>query len=349
MWREYLAELIGEDEAGQFQEEYMPRPGVSGAHVLLVRRRDTGVRYAIKYGVTPRHPLEDQVVNQKMIMPLFGERHFPVMYVSGPKMIVMEAVGTQSLHDAVVEGSQNLPFLKEIYGKILNRFAQVWETSARLYQPTVKMTRDPVARAERIRQRIESSVFDARSLGSVVSRPVVVNGQKLPSLGELLLKMLDTYTPPKKLVTCHGDPNASNFMINDRGYWWLVDFEWVGIHDWRVLAGQFAGWWISNATHLRTQPSIRIDGNITIDYATETPQSVDALIQRSRELAEETGEQFGENQSSDWTHWRHQVDLQTALFLLGEMRFLEARGRSNRAIPLLGEGLKIIAGIPNKS
>ena len=47
--------------------------------------------------------------------------------------------------------------------------------------------------------------------------------------------------------------------------------------------------------------------------------------------------------------FEQQIKLQLAILLLGDLRFLEARNRSQYAIPLLGEGLRLLTEIVNLS
>lgn len=334
MWREFLAQILGQHEADQFEELWMPKPGVSGAHVILVRRTDTGQTFVVKFGETPRHPLLDQVKKRQLIAPLFGEHHLPRVLACNEELLLMEAADGQNLHEAVISGSYAIDYLKEMHLKVLARFGEVWIKNSKPYVDGFSFARDPIERAQRIAAAVQSRVFDGVPLVQVLDKPVIINGQKLNgTLRSLLDKLTQYYKPPKQVVLCHGDPNADNMIINSSKGWWLVDWEWVGYHDWRVLASHFVGWWVSNATLLKEQPTVHVDGRLEINYSLTQSELVTALQDQAWEFIERVGISFKEE------NWHAQVSLQLALFLLGDLRFIETRGRSNHAIPLLGEGL----------
>jgi len=90
---------------------------------------------------------------------------------------------------------------------------------------------------------------------------------------------------------------------------------------------------------MKKHPQFTVDHEIHITYDLNQSEVVTSLVDAAWVFAKSMGEQF---QDPDW---QRQVTLQVAVMLLGDLRFLEARGRTNYAIPLLGEGLRLIASL----
>ncbi|HPV70779.1 MAG TPA: phosphotransferase [Candidatus Magasanikbacteria bacterium] len=337
MWRQLLYDVLGK-EAESYQIIEVARSGASGPKVLFLKNFITEEIYAFKYGLPEqlRVPITKQIANRRTIAPLFGEHHLPEIVLSGENFIMMPAIKGHDLHMCAMEGIYDLEYLLEMESRILDHFSRVWQKTALPYVDQ-KFTRDPLDRAARIRKALQSRVFGLLSVEDIYQKTVVINGQEQPPLGVLLDKMTQLYSPPKNIVICHGDPNADNILINDRQDWWLIDWEWVGIHDWRILASHLIGWWLSNASLLISHPKIEVNNKIKISYQIGFHPLIGPMIDQAWRLAENLGQTWQEE------NWRQQINLQLANLLLGDIRFLEARGRPRHTVPLLGEGLKYLA------
>ncbi len=334
----FLREAIGSD-ADNFYVVGVASSGASGPRVLILEDIRSGKRYALKYGDT-RIPIPEQVKNRQLIAPLFGENHLPEIFISGERVMLMEAIDGQTFHESVVKSTYDLSYLLEVYRKVLARFGEVWEKTAEPFSSTVSLARQPIPRAEKVRDAVSRRVFNGQALKEVVKNQVVVNGVETEySLDSLLDLMVSCYSVPTHTILCHGDPNMDNIIINSHMGWWLVDFEWVGRHDWRIPASHFVGWWLSNASFLKGTPRVEVNGTIRIDYQIGQSELVSALLAEARKFIEGMGNNFHEKQ------FERQIKLQLAILLLGDLRFLEARGRSQYAIPLLGEGLRLLAEV----
>lgn len=338
MGLDHLREVVGNDADNFFVVE-VANSGASGPRVMILENTRSGRRYALKYGNT-RVPIPEQVKNRQLIAPLFGENHLPEIFISGERAMLMEAIDGQTFHESVVKSTYDFSYLLGVYGKVLWKFGEVWKKTAETFSSTTSLARQPIPRAEKVREAVYRRVFNGQALRDVINNPVVINGIETKySLDSLLDLMVGCYSAPTYTILCHGDPNMDNIIINSHMGWWLVDFEWVGRHDWRIPASHFVGWWLSNASFLKGTPRVEVNGTIRIDYQIGQSELVSALLNEAWKFIRVVGDEFREDR------FEEQIKLQLAILLLGDLRFLEARGRSHYAIPLLGEGLRILAEV----
>ncbi len=342
VWKNLLKELIGE-EACNYEVVDVARSGASGPRVIIVRNQGSGNEYAVKYGDT-RVPIPQQLRSREMLGPLFGEHHLPPVVFAGERIMVMEAIDGKTLHEAAVEGVYDAGYLQGVYHRILRRFGEVWEKTKVPFDGNTTLRRNPETRARAIVAMLYRRAYGGLTMGQLAENLVVINGVATLPLKELLESFVDFYETPAWVITCHGDPNADNILINGHRGWWLVDWEWAGLHDWRLVASHLIGWWISNASMMSAKPSVVLSQDaINVNYDMLIPPTIQAIINQAWEFVREVGTRFGE------ANWERQVKLQVAALLLGDVRFLEARNRTQHAIPLLGEGLRIISELINGS
>lgn len=334
----YLRDVIG-DDANKYTVVGVASSGASGPRVMILEDITSGKLYALKYGDT-RVPILQQVKNRQMIEPFFGKNHLPEIFIYGEKVMLMEAIDGQTFHESVVKSTYDFSYLLSVYKKILGKFDEVWVKTAEPFSENVPLVRQPLPRAEKVREVVYRRVFGGQALRGVAENQVIVNGMETHhSLDSLLDLMVDCYVNPTHTILCHGDPNMDNVIINSHMGWWLVDFEWVGRHDWRIPASHFVGWWLSNASFLKGTPQVEVNGTISINYQIGQSELVSALLVEAWKFIGEIGTKFQEEQ------FEQQIKLQLAILLLGDLRFLEARGRSHYAIPLLGEGLRLLSEV----
>ena len=343
MWYAHLRSVLG-TEADRYEIVSVAESGASGPRVVILRDISSGKMYALKYGET-RVPIFQQVRNCQTMVSLFGERYIPEIFISGEKVMLMEAISGQTFHEAVIKSLYDLPSLVEAYKKILEKFGEVWKKTAEPFSSTVSLARQPIPRAERVREAVFRRVFDGQNLREIAGNKVVINEIETGySLDFLLELMTDRYFSPNYTTLCHGDPNMDNIIIDSDMDWWLIDFEWVGRHDWRIPASHFVGWWLSNASFLKEASRIKVGNDtICIKYQIVQSELVSALLAEAWKFMENMGDSFKEKQ------FEQQIKLQLAILLLGDLRFLEARNRSQYAIPLLGEGLRLLTEIVSLS
>jgi aminoglycoside phosphotransferase len=334
MWQEILADMVGQFEASQYTVIKVAETGASGPPVVIVRDKRTGRAYAVKYGET-RVPLREQAHNSKVISQLFGGKT-PRVSLSGEKLLMMEAVNGSTLHRAVVNGMLNQDELVDIFSSVLDAFCEVWDMTSQEYSPELKLRREPTSRAKKINNLL-GYYIDAE-VGDTENLEINLNGIQLGPIRRLLARAVDEFLAPSRYVVCHGDPNADNIMVDHHGRWWLIDWEWLGLHDWRVMISHLMGWWISNASFLSDAPQVRRSGNtLDLTYKIELHPLVPRFLEIAWEKARSLAHKWGE------PDFEKQINLQIGILLLGDIRFVEARDRVPYKLVLLGEGLRFLA------
>lgn len=314
------------------------RWGCSGPKVVFLRNGNPR-RLALKYGQT-RVPISTQLENRHLLAQFIPHRLPEILsycnYSEGEAML-MEAIDGPNLHEAVMLGLVSDQEVLHIVQSIMADFLQMWIKS-RSAEHSFMTPRDPKIRLIRVK---EAAIRSLLSLGIRIEDEVIVNNKSVGRPADLL-SVLDTYSPPDFSVFCHSDLNADNFVVGSEGKWYVVDWEWVGRHDWRLCMSHLYGWWSSNATRLECRPVISRLGETTIRVAYElSSPSICADIQKLCIHACETvAKRLG-----DKGDWQRGLNLLVAALLLGDIRFIPNRGRVEYTIPLLGEGLRILSNL----
>jgi len=337
VWRVILSTIIGKEEASQYEVLKVSNSGVSGTCVVIVADRRTGKRYAVKYGES-KVPLTEQAQNTRRMAELFEDVRIPRIVLCSPQLLMMDAVEGETLQETVVKGIYPATSLIKIFEAILRAFTAVWKKTAQPYDAGVELRRDPKGRIERICSSLCEHVCVDLSLCSFRETPLYVNGVRCGELGTMFQELTTGYKPPRNIVECHGDPNADNIMIDSHKDWWLIDMEWAGLHDWRIMMSQLIGWWISNATYLTNgTPTCRVRNNrIELDYRISMHPVAQMLMEIAWRYAAEVAQSLGE------VDWERQIQYQLGTLLLSHVRFAEQRNRSEYRLVLLGEAFKFL-------
>lgn len=330
---EILQNMFGND-THRLELLSMSRFGCSGPPVVFLRNGGPG-SMALKYGKT-RVPISTQIKNRELLVNHLAHRLPKVLnsinYPDGQAML-MEAIEGPNFHEAVMLGSLTDEHILGIVDRIFGDFQKMW-LATKSNQPFSE-TRRP---AERLKRVTRAALKSLKALDISPSNRLVVNGKDLGVVMNLLDR-LKKYRSPKFSVLCHSDLNADNFVITPSGEdYYLVDWEWVGRHDWRLSVSHFFGWWTSNATRLKTEPRVEKKGNrVEFSYELVMPPVCRAIQDRCRKLANQTARLLGDEK------WPNGFDLLVAALLLGDVRFVDRRNRGEYVIPLLGEGLRMLA------
>lgn len=329
---EVLEVFFGQD-GHQLELISVARFGSSGPRVVILK--DNSITYALKYGET-RVPISTQMKNREILakyIPCRLPRIERYGKYKGGEAMLMEAVDGPNLHEAVMLGSIPDGGAIKIVQSILYDFTAMWDATR---GKCGVLTRDPTDRAQRIITAVSSAL---EQLGVERYDHLIVNGQDVGILEKLLPKLL-SYKHPQYSVLCHSDLNGDNFVLaSGNTSWFIVDWEWVGRHDWKLSLSHLIGWWHSNATKLKGEPVIKRTGRpnrVEIIYDLTMPEVVTPIenlcLQHGEEIARVTDEQ----------DWRNQLRLLIATLLLGDLRFVETRGRKEYKLPLIGEGLRLL-------
>ena len=343
MWQKILERLLkGKPElsARKFVEVEVPRLGVSGANVIVLT--DSKDFYVLKWA-DPRseHPIMVQVQKREEVANLYGENHVPAIVASNHEAMLMVYAG-DTLSWAVNRNALSLTELARRVDIVYGKVSSVWlKKKNQPYTTAEMLARQPLERWKRIKRAVLEQNLHGVALQREQGLPLVVNGQHLPPLRNLLRLVRKMYQPPKRIVYCHGDLTGDNILVDratDDG-WQFIDFDWVGWHDWRVAASFMGYWWWSNHSTVNNA-SISVEGRrLIIDYSVEESAAAKLVMKRADAFAQRIGERFGEQSTQ-----RDQLRLQGAILLLGDLRFVEERGRMpEHSIALLGKGIELLA------
>lgn len=308
----------------------VPKAGVSGTNVVLVRSK--GLVYALKFGVgqTPLHRLiakRDILARFKpMTEHLVTIRDYCTYDEGGVwgEALLMDAVIGPSLHDLAVAGQ---PLALDVQQSILTAFRAVWKESRRPFGGT--LLRDPKARA------VKASVAMAEVLaryGIGQQDPLVINGVELGSLATLA-PMFERYEYPAFQVICQQDLIGDNFLIDDARRWYAIDLEWVGWHDWKSSASRAYGWWKTMASEGFASIH-RLQHGVEITYELTLPETCRRLEDICLQSFRSTSAELDEN-----ADWAQMFWLLVGYSLLAQLRFSKDRRREQFDLPILAEGL----------
>lgn len=315
--------------------------GGSGAIVRIFWSPSLRRFLAVKSNLRSGRP-EDDVKSRALLAPLFGDHHVVSVVEAVGDKLVMEAVPGCTLHEAAMGVTMRARTLAAVVEEIYTRFNRVWMETARTPGPDAVPKRDMVARAARIQSSIRGLSVGAVSLESCLDLPVFVNGKSLSPMRDLLSLVHDRFEPSRRIVFCHGDPNADNVIIMP-GFenWKLVDLEWTGWHDPRVCAAQCVAWWILQGRRYPEPGSVSIRSRgLHIEYPKPwLCRRVEEILFRGRMFVKSVGSRLDE------TDWDRQLHLQVATYLLGFQRFLETRGQEHLRVPILGEAFRLLAAL----
>jgi len=304
---------------------------VSGATICLCKDA-AGNTYALKRykKANMRVSVNEEVGNHHALRQFWGN-HLPAIIDWGEDevpWVVMEAIECPNLLQAI---DQQQPGSQAVVSDIFDALLAMWSQTKSANQP---ISRDPNERADRVADSLKP-MFAGLEVHS--DDCIIVNGRPLGALSSLLPKMYNDGETTFS-VFCHGDPNPENFLVKE-GKWWAIDYDRVGLHDWRLSFSHFMGWWESNASHVVGKPTLkRLAKNVVeLEYQTRLPKLACHIRCMSENFADRTGRELKDPQ------WKENMDRYVGTFLLGETRFLEQRGRQDFLLPLIGRGLELLA------
>ena len=284
--------------------------GVGGT--IVVTMTDGYEKYVLKMGsiANLRNTIEEEISRRKFLLPHL-EGHLPEVVMSGLKPATISS---------------------EIISQILGAKQKLWLSTARPYVAT-DCLRNYQKRADELVLRIQQLLICSHRISEFLGLPVIINGQTFPSFDQLINR-LSHYVPSLHICNSHGDLNADNILILEDN-WFLVDWEWAGLHDWIESISRICGWWQMMGTTLQEVPKITITNNhLQLDYVISSPSIVGELfsktIKKGRLIAKEMGEK----------DFDKKLSYMLATYYLRDLHFQRQRGRQNFAIPAIGEAFK---------
>ncbi len=323
----------------------MPKPGASGPTVVIFTNNGSGRELAIKFGAS-RIPIKEQLANRATLAPYFEHRLVPIIGSrtdchEDDSAILMPAY-LCNFHEAVVEEQMfDDDRVLDIWRTILAEFTGLWRSTQIQWEPSlgVRLMRKPDARTEKIAVSVGAYVppaFD-HPLADFLELPVVVDDIVYPSLAQTFEQIRVAYRPPTVAVYCHGDVNANNVMVDKEGEWAMADWEWCGLHDWRLSASHLIGWWLSNAAIQQSRPTANVfESRLVLDYQSR----LNPIVQQMVKTAGQAVNQFAlsVNEAEFEKQWR----LMLTVLLFGEVRFIALRKLCPEiGIYLIGEAMRM--------
>lgn len=313
-------------------------PGSSTSRVFLY---SIGTNQLVAVKILSEHSaarvtLSSELENRSKLSSYIEEKIAEVYWygkIDGYEVIVYEAVGSNSLHGEVLWGTLSQHEITTIWEEFLHTMTTMWLASAR--KPAESSPRPYENRMHRIESGVKDYVTRNYSL-EAMHAPMVINGNKRESIFELVNNLRKE---PRllKSVTCHGDPQPSNIIINrSRRAWKLIDWEWSGEgHDWRMMAAHMYGWWFTRTVRFERQPMMTYDGEqLNINYSVVD----DSMNNKMLSMTLDHMKEYMHANRDDLEALKQYL----ALLLLGEVRFAHIWGREAYIPYLIGMAYELL-------
>jgi len=338
--------MVGDDTSPELV--IVSDPGSSGARVFIIRHPRSGLIYAVKCVQNGRVSLVEEIARREIIRPFFLE-HLPevlmIQRLGEYEVMISECRGEQTLHSLIINSLMPQDQLRMVWHEVVSTLVGTWQRTK--YYPFMDMLcpRYFKARCQRITDGVRSLVINGIRIADCISMPVVINGEGYPSI-EDALHQIEAVGKPQFGVTCHGDPQPSNIVVDQNRFWSLVDWEWSGRHhDWRAMVSHLYGWWPTRCSVLSTEPGVEISqGRLHIDYSFVLPTHITAYQQEAVSAYQEMSEN-GNCSSND----AEDINRYLMALYFGESRFLHLWGRQCYLAPFLAEAVKAGAHLMGRS
>jgi hypothetical protein len=311
--------------------------GSSGATVRIVKYLD-GSLIAIKTASDPRVPAAKQKEAREAILPLFADRLPDVLFAGphrGHDVLVTECPSALTFADEAANQGPT-PALVETWRDIAATLAGAWMASAQPGYCPERATRNHLRRLQRA---VAGLRFASRTLRVPLLAPqrISVNGTAYGAW-YTAYDLLAAVLPPTVRVACHGDPQPANILIDASRRWYLVDWEWSGLHhDWRMMISHLVGWWYVNDILSGSRGSVVVtSAGLELAYDQPDIRSIEPWVRPIADAFDTMSE--AHRRDCDLTA----VALHTALLLLREIPRTAARDARHLLAPLFGEAMRLI-------
>ena len=329
----------------------------SGRKICVVHDLASGKRYILK-GMLRRDSFRRQVDSRMALVRYLGAENLAeiLAFVPGANferfvgedVMILEWLSGITLHQAVMEMRLPEGVCVAAWRQILDKMLDLWVKTKRPYSPSDEgvYVRPDGTRTKNIQQGVFGIKIDGVELGSVSHLPLVINGQRYPSITQLY-KDLGCYRSPRVTVYCQNDVNADNFLVDVEGGECrvrVIDYDHTSHADQRLSASHLIGWWLCYGINFTTEPPRLWLENECLHFAFQA--SLPTICRRLIKEALDVGNAFCQRLAADGQgdeYYHQQVMRLVSLYLIGETRFLMNRGYPTwRIIPTLGLGLKSI-------
>lgn len=321
--------------------------GTSGAHVFLIRRMDSAQTYAVKCVRGGRITLAEEISHHQIIQPFFGD-HLPnVLWlgqIDGHEVMVSECRGGHTLHSMIMHSLLPQNRLRAIWEEIVTHLTKVWGVTRHSPFMMELCPRYHPARCQRVKDGVLELTLSGVEIRNCLSLPLVINGKEYPSITEAFAE-IEAVGRPQFGVTCHGDPQPSNVVVEMTGFWSLVDWEWSGRHhDWRTMVSHLYGWWPMRYAVLLDEPNVVVrSGKLHIDYQFVLPAHIASYQEAARRAYLSMCEDVGMDPEDVFD-----INRYLATLYFGETRFLQLQSRGCYGAPMLAEAVKTASAVLRK-
>lgn len=316
-------------------------PGSSGARVSIFRHSRTEKLFAVKCANEARVSLKNEIARRDYLKPYF-EGHLPrvLMFqvIDGYEVMISECRGLNTLHQLIVQSELPHAYMLNIWEDISAKLLDMWQKTRSEYQPELN-PRNFSARMQRIKDGVQGIKLLERSLEQLWELPVKVNGRKYSSLADTFREIQNIETPDFG-VLCHGDPQPSNFIVDQNGHWNCIDWEWAGgPHDWRMMMAHLHGWWTTRCLALTKDPSVKVSKDVLeLEYDAFVPTHLLSYQNTSIGLLKSMAPTAQERVRAI-----NGVNRYLAALYLGEVRFLPLWGRNAFTVPMLAQAVMAVS------
>ncbi len=334
--------MVGDDASPELV--VVSDPGSSGARVLIIRHPQSGHTYAVKCVKNGRVSLVNEIARREIIKP-FLKDHLPevlmIKQIGEYEVMVSECKGEQTLHSLIINALMPHDQLRKTWCEVVVSLVKTWQQTKHYPFMDMLYPRYHKTRCQRIIDGVHSVVINGIKIADCISMPVIINGEEYPSI-DSLLPQIEAVGKPQFGVTCHGDPQPSNVIVDRSRSWSLVDWEWSGKHhDWRTMISHLHGWWPTRCSILMVEPEIRIQQRkLNINYSLLVPSHLAEYQQEAASAYREMTD--SSNDSED-------INRYLATLYFGELRFLQFWGRQSYLAPFLAEAIKAAARLTGSS
>jgi thiamine kinase-like enzyme len=318
-------------------------PGSSGARVSIFRHLRTGNLFAVKCASNSRISLQNEISRREHLVPHFRE-HLPhvlsCQIVEDYEVMISECRGINTLHQIIMRSEWPHERTLGIWNDIAQSLLSMWHKTTCRYEPALN-PRNFAARLERIENGLKPVTIGDFCISKIWDSPVRVNNVQYPSLGETINE-IKKIEHPSIGVFCHGDPQPSNFTVDDEGRWNCIDWEWSGgPHDWRMMLAHLYGWWPTRCLSLMTEPAVRMSaGELILEHDAFIPSHLHAYQNVTRDLFYSMA-----TTSSEQSRATRDINRYLAALYLGEIRFLALWGREAFAVPMLAQAVAVVHSV----
>ncbi|UZN03404.1 phosphotransferase family protein [Cellulomonas sp. S1-8] len=310
--------------------------GSSGAVVTIVTL-PCGTRRAVKSARWGRVSAPQQAAARDRIAPHFPGRLPQVLHASrrrGRDVLVTECPSATTLAD--VHATDPARAVR-IWRDVVEDLERIWRSTAVPGFTPALATRSHSMRWRRAVQGLEWAL-PALGLGpgDTLDTRLVVNGRDHGALGAALDRLAGVPAPAVH-VTCQGDPQPRNVLVEPDDRWHLVDWEWAGTHhDWRMLLSHVIGWWQVEGLLEGSRGSVRTSAPGRAELTYDLPDSPRADV-LAPGLAAFESMTDPHRRDADATALAHH----TAMLYLREVPRVVPE-RPWLAAPLIGEAVRLV-------